>query len=266
MHMSMYDPRSPYMPQSPYGNLLDPRLDPRLRHTDAALTVVFKSKPRKNEIKSAAEGRPIFDDEEICEIRIPGSPEVRHFPALAISADKWETDPFTGEQTQRTYAERFRMQYQQFKQQQTQTISGTPLDELLAITEARRAELRALNIYTVEQLASLDGQPLKNIGPYGRELKNKAQDYIDSGKARVADIAAQAREEAKDARIMTLEADLALLKQQRLAEGLDTEFDGMTDAAIRSFIETHTGHPVVGNPPRKRLVQMATEAKPKNES
>ena len=126
--MSMYDPRSPYSPQSPYGSLMDPRLDPRLRHTDAALIVVFKNKATKNERKSAAEGRPIYDDEEICEIRIPGSPEIRHFPALSISADGWQTDPFTGEQTQRTYAERFKMQYLQFKQQQTQTVSGTPLE------------------------------------------------------------------------------------------------------------------------------------------
>jgi hypothetical protein len=263
--MSMYDPRSPYSPQSPYGNLMDPRLDPRLRHTDAALIVVFMNRAKKNELKSVQEGRPIYDDEEICRIRIPGSSDVRDFPALSISADSWQTDPFSGEQSQRTYAERFKMQYLQFKQQQTQTVSGTPLEELTALTEARRAELRALNVYTVEQLAFLDGQPLKNIGPYGRDLKNMAQEYIDHGKQRVSDLAAAAREEALVAKNMALEADLALLKQQRLAEGLDTEFDGMTDAAIRSYIETHTGHPVVGNPPRKRLIQMATEAKPKSE-
>jgi hypothetical protein len=262
--MSMYDPRSPYMPQSPYGNLMDPRLDPRLRHTDAALIVTFMNRAKENKLKSAQEGRPIYDDEEICRIRIPGLPDVRDFPALAISGDGWKIDPFTGEQTQQTYAERFKMQYLQFKQQQTQTVSGTPLEELPTLTEARRAELRAVNVYTVEQLAFLDGQNLKNIGPYGRDLKNMAQEYIDSGRQRVTDIAAKAREEALVAKNMALEADLALLKQQRLAEGIDTEFDGMTDAAIRSFIETHSGHPVVGNPPRKRLIQMATEAKPKN--
>jgi hypothetical protein len=262
--MSMSDPRSPYMPQSPYGNLVDGRLPPHLRHTDAALIVVFMTRAKKNEVKSAAEGRPIFDDEDICRIRIPGSTDVRDYPALSISADGWQTDPFTGEQTQRTYAERFKMQYLQFKQRQTQTVSGTPLEELAALTEARRAELRALNIYTVEQLAFLDGQNLKNIGPYGRDLKNMAQEYIDSGKARIADVAAKALLEAQAAEIMVLKTDLGLLKQQRLAEGIDTEFDGMTEAAIRSYIEVHAGHPVVGNPPRKRLIQMATEAKPKN--
>src|SRR5262245_37524768 len=145
--MSMYDPRSPYQPQSPYGNLVDGRLPPHLRHTDANLIVVFKNTAKKNEMKSAAEGRPIYEDEEICEIRIPGSGEVRPFPAFEKSADGWVTDPFTGEQKQRTYAERFKMQYLQFKQQQAQTVSGTPLAELTVLTEARRAELRALNIY-----------------------------------------------------------------------------------------------------------------------
>ena len=32
---------------------------------------------------------------------------------------------------------------------------------------------RALNLYTVEQLAAIDGQELKNLGPGGRELKNQ---------------------------------------------------------------------------------------------
>ena len=42
------------------------------------------------------------------------------------------------------------------------------------LTEASRAELRALNIYTVEALAAIDGQELKNLGHGGRDMKNKA--------------------------------------------------------------------------------------------
>ena len=56
-----------------------------------------------------------------------------------------------------TYAERFARQYQQFKAQAAQTKSGTPLEYAPFLTEARRAELRALNIYTVEALAAIDG-------------------------------------------------------------------------------------------------------------
>ena len=43
------------------------RLDP-----DETLVVLFKQDSFENPAKSLAEGRPIFDDKEICEIRAPG--------------------------------------------------------------------------------------------------------------------------------------------------------------------------------------------------
>ena len=66
----------------------------------------------------------------------------------------WSDDPVTGEQTQVTYAERFQHQYRQFKTAAAQTKTGTPLDHAPFLTEGRRAELRAQNIYTVEALAA----------------------------------------------------------------------------------------------------------------
>jgi hypothetical protein len=93
----------------------------------------------------------------------------------ATSVSHWAIDPATGGQIKVTYAERFRRQYQQFKALTAQTKSGTPLTHAPFLTEGRRAEMRALNIYTVEQLAAIDGQELKNIGTGGRELKNAAR-------------------------------------------------------------------------------------------
>ncbi len=113
------------------------------------------------------------------------------FPATAFS--HWEIDPQTGEQAKVTYAERFQRQYQQFKAHATQTKSGTPLAYAPFLTEARRAELRAQNIYTVEALAAIDGQELKNLGPGGRELKNAAMEYIEEAKARAPNRAAAGR-------------------------------------------------------------------------
>src|SRR5262245_48526789 len=161
--------QNPYMAPHP---MLRRRADP-----DDALVVTFQLKAEKNEPKSAAAGRPIYDDVEVCYIRIPGSKDVRTPFPTEIS--HWVTDPETGGQKPITYAERFSYQYQQFKQKQAQTISGTPLEEIKFLTDARKAELRAQNVYTVEQLATIDGNELKNLGPYGREFKNAAQLYIE---------------------------------------------------------------------------------------
>jgi hypothetical protein len=126
---------------------------------DTGVVAVFRNGTVPNRVKSAEAGRPIFDDVEVVEIRYPGSRDYGVYPATERS--HWDVDQFTGEQRQVTFAERFSKQYQQFKASQQQTKSGTPLDYLTFLTEGKRAELRALNIYTAEALAIVDGSELK---------------------------------------------------------------------------------------------------------
>src|SRR5678815_5718035 len=92
---------------------------------DSAVVALFRNHTIPNPSKTAAMGRPMFDDMEVCEIRFAGSRSVSVFPATAITF--WKDDPQTGEQIPVTYAERFQRQYMQFKQQASQTMAGTPL-------------------------------------------------------------------------------------------------------------------------------------------
>lgn len=232
-----------------------PNADPR--NPDSALVVIFRNHAMKNDAKSAAEGRPIFDDVEIVEIRAPGSRNWSGYPATSVS--HWATDPITGEQTKITYAERFSYQYQQFKAKQHQTVRGTPLDHAPFLTEARRAEMRALNVYTVEQLAAVDGQELKNLGSGGRDLKNMATEYIEQSKANAPNTQLQAELEALRSRNVLLEEDNEALKQRSAGEG---QFKEMSDEQVRDYIATHTGHAPQGNLNRKTLVRMAMDARP----
>jgi hypothetical protein len=232
-----------------------------LRDPDDALVVLFKHEAVKNEAKSLAEGRPIHDDREMVEIRIPGSKDVKVFPALARS--HWNTNPYTGEMTPITYAERFARQYAQFKAKLAQTKSGTPLDLAPFLTEGARASLRAQNIYTVEQLAHIDGQELKNLGPGGREQKNLALEYIADSKAGAPNLQMAAELEALRARNAVLEEDIKL-KALRAAEtkSADGDLDEMTSEQLRDYVTTHTGQAPIGNLNHKTLKRMAAEATP----
>jgi dTDP-4-amino-4,6-dideoxygalactose transaminase len=136
------------------------------RDPDDNLIVLFKYVATKDEARSLAEGRAVFDDVEMCEVRVPGSRDVKVFPSTAFT--QWVVDPLTGEQNKQTYAERFSHQYRQFKARQAQTVTGTPLEFASFLTEARRAELRAQNVYTVEMLAAIDGVELPYRGPEER--------------------------------------------------------------------------------------------------
>ena len=230
------------------------------RDPDEAIVATFKNYAIPNEAKSNAAGRLICDDVEHVEIRFPGRRDWQPFPATAFS--HWATDPHTGAQRKVTYAERFPRQYRQFKEQQTQTKSGTPLTHAPFLTEGRRAELRALNIYTVEALAQLDGQELKNLGNGGRDLKNAAQDYIEETKARGVSLQVEQELQALRARNLVLEDDNAALKKAQLANG-SAEFDDMSDEQLRDYVKTHSGHAPQGSLGRKTLLRMAADVKPK---
>src|SRR6187200_199291 len=173
----------------------------QLRHPDDALVATFRMMALKNEARSSAEGRPIFEDVEVVEIRVPGSRNWTPYPAAAHS--HWENNPFSGEQTSRTYIERFPRQYAQFKAQLQQTKTGTPLDHAPFLSEGKRAELRSQNIYTVEQLAIIDGH----------ELKNQAIEYIDQSKTNAPNTQLVEELEALRARNAVLEEDNEALKK-----------------------------------------------------
>jgi hypothetical protein len=228
------------------------------RDPDASLVALFKNHPMPNKAKSAEQGRPIFDDMEIVEVRFAGSRNWSPFPAHARS--HWSVDPHTGEQIEVTYAERFARQYRQFREHAAQTKTGTPLEYVPFLTVAQRTGLHAVNLYTVEQLAAIDGQELKNIGQGGREWKNLAQEYLAETKNNAPNAQLQAELEALRAKNLVLQDDLERAKTAAPNGG--SEFEDMTELQLRDYIKTHSGHEPQGNLNRKTLMQMATGMRP----
>ena len=261
-----------------------------LMPTKSGVTPFFVMKALKNERKSVSAGRPIFDDVEFVDIRFSGSKEVYSFPTQQIS--HWETDEETGEQRQLTYAERWPRQYQQFKAKMQQTKSGTPLDYIPFLTDGKRAELRALAIYTVEALAELDGQPLKNLGIGGRELKNKAIEYLANASHDGVIMRQQQQIDELLTRIKSMEDEKKLLtsngpneaptpvsepvptpaetpdsddaddsdgvgRNELPPQAASGEFASMNRNQLMGFISERTGALPVGNPSMRTLIRMA---------
>ena len=236
-----------------------------IKDPDDSIVAIFKYMAVKDEARSTAEGRPIFTDEETVELHYPGSKNWSAHPATSFS--HWVTDPMSGEQVKLTYAERFARQYQQFKAHAQQTKAGTPLQYAVFLTEARRAELRAQNIYTIEALAHIDGQELKNLGHGGREMKNAAEEYLAETQKGAVNTQMQAELEALRAKNQVMEEDLAALKAKPAVsfEPAD-EFDGMNAEQLREYVTSHTGVEPKGAINRKTLLRMAREAQPEKAS
>lgn len=229
-----------------------------------SVTVRFRKDSIHDMTASHKEGRPIFKDIEVCDIFFPGDRQ-RMLTELAHAAEPNATRE-AGETV--TYAQKYNKQYQSFKNMEDQTQSGTPLSELPFLTEGKRRELKALHIHTAEQLAALDGKPLKQLGMGGRDLKSQAKAYLDkaSGSAELTALASENEDLRR--RLAALEAQASgkhqapvdIDAEDEVENDLDgKDLDDCTDAELKAYIKEQTGEPVRGNPSRETLIERATE-------
>lgn len=220
---------------------------------DSGLPIVrFYSDAVADEAASKREGRPIYRDVELVEIRFAAE---RNRTLVRPASAKSRVKLSSGKVVSVSYKQRFPKQYERFHANQPQVVDGTPLNEAPFLTEAQRMTLKALNVYTVEQLAALDGQALKNLGPGGREQQQKAAAYLKraSGSAEVTSMASE---------IERLKRQIAEMQQAPSGKPA-SEFDSLSDDELKAFVKEATGNPVRGNPKRVALIKMAEEAKAK---
>lgn len=171
---------------------------------DNALHFVWKMDAVEVTSKTEMEGRKIFMDVECCEI---------HFPGFKNIIYKQFKSPDTNPKEKLKLAEFFRQHpkaralYREWKDGVTSSNIGTPISEWGTLSEAERAELRAANIFTIEQMMEASDVVCQSLGPKGREYRTKAAATIETSK----ESAAAQRYAAENQR---LREDVELLRQQ----------------------------------------------------
>ncbi|MGI9338549.1 MAG: hypothetical protein ACR2P4_08585 [Gammaproteobacteria bacterium] len=117
---------------------------------------------------------------------------------------------------------RFPMHWKAFEEGTSQFEGQTTIEELPFVDEAARMHLKALHIFTAESLASVSDGNLKNIGMGARDLRQKAQKFLEE-KAKSAGYDELKAKEAQyesdkaemQARIAELEAQFSKPKRGR---------------------------------------------------
>jgi hypothetical protein len=156
---------------------------------DNKLFVQFFMLAVRNEIKSIEAGRPIFDDKEYVRIITPGNTK----SVLEVPV-------------QEEHRSRFASRYERWKKGQGEALTGTPLEMWPQMTVSQVAELKALNIHTVEQLASLsDGNAQQIMG--NNSLRAKAKLFLDAAAGEAVNTKMTAELEKRD-------DEIALLRKQ----------------------------------------------------
>ena len=215
--------------------------------------VEFYADAKEDLAASKKAGVPQFVDLEMIKIRFPAD---RNRTLVRPAHAEWKKE--RGNIV--TYAMRFPEEYKRFKAGQAPVVRGMPLSEATFLTEAQRRMLRALEVYTVEQLSSLEGVPLKNLGQNGRQLQQAAAAFLDTARG-TADTVRLASENEQ------LRHDMELLRQQVAQFGkqaspapqASSAFDAWEDELLKEFIAEKTGAKPRGNPSHATLVQMAEE-------
>lgn len=122
--------------------------------------VYFEDRPVPDAVETKKNERPCFKNRTFIVKITPGDRLLR-VERYASDQDKLE----------------FAAEWKSYKEKHDKPVEGTPLEEWAAITKTMCLEMRAVNIHTVEQLASLsDSVVQKFMG--GQMYRQKAQAFL----------------------------------------------------------------------------------------
>ena len=113
------------------------------------------------------------------------------------------------------WAKHFREKYDAYKAGQEQPEAGFSVKQWPSLTPAQAANLIAVGVRTVEDVAAMNEPTMQRVGMGARELKAKAQAYLDAreGNKAAEQIAAlKAEITNRDTTIESLERRLAALE------------------------------------------------------
>ena len=154
----------------------------------SSLVIRFLVEPQEDEAASSKAGRPIFNDVEVVEVRVPGDPDVRR----SVVNDYYK----------RLYPK----QYLAFKKGITQeTVNGTPLSVWAPMKRSQVEEARHFGLHTVQQLAQISDGNLQRLGPGWIALRQQARDWEKQANDGAALSELRAVVEKQAAQIKTME-------------------------------------------------------------
>lgn len=172
----------------------------------------FFMHPVEDGMASAKEGRPIFKEIEKVEIIMPGIANLTK-PVMSVTNE---------------HRERWPREYEAFKKGQEIAPDGTPIEEWPVLKRPMVLELKALEIHTVEQIATLSDFALQRIGRQAFRLRQMAQAYLDDA-VRMSAVTELAKAK-EDLEMRVAEQDRKIAELSDLVSRLHTDNHAMRDA------------------------------------
>jgi len=160
---------------------------------DKRLHVTFYSRAVPNRFRTQEEGRPVYEQKDYIRLMVPGD---RNYELDVPATDH--------------YQQRFPDQWTRYKRGLSESMDGTPLESWPALNVAQVAELRAMNVTTVDQLAVMPDQlAQKMMGNF--KLREKAQAFLEAAKGTAQASKLEAELKKRDDDIAQMREQIAVL-------------------------------------------------------
>lgn len=208
--------------EASFGTITGINSDGTANFGDKNPFVSFFRGTRLNHAKTVMQGAPVYDPVDMIKIIKPGERDEIH--RMADEYDKM----------------RYREQWRAYCDGIQAQISGTPLETLLPANPELVATLKALKVYTVQQLSELGDAAVGNL-QFGHDLRKKAQKYLAVAEKGVEYHRIQHETEEKDSRIRELEGRLALLEDRMRQEAVRAQQVRVPEPGAYIPPEPHAG-------------------------
>lgn len=192
---------------------VDPRLPP--------LLLFFGKVAIKNELASREAGASIFDAVTQVRVVVPGMKD--DGPIYEIERSR----PDGTTKIEQSAYQRFREPYEHWKRGEMPSDSGTPLEQWPLMDVAMVAQMKASNIFTVQQLGTLTDAAIDDRRG-AREWREKARAWLDQAKGAAGDVEARAENARLKDEVKALQEQMRELLKRENSLGYDKPKRGRT--------------------------------------
>lgn len=142
----------------------------------ASFYIDFELHPIEDRDASIKAGHPVFKDQEMAILTMPGGQLVVPKPVTPQLLHEWQF----GDGQRKPPAPHAFNAYQAWKNNQEIPLEGTDIRNWPGVTPAQVKTCHGANIRTLEDLASANDEAVRLLGMGGRALVQKAKAYLES--------------------------------------------------------------------------------------
>lgn len=139
--------------------------------------VMFKTESIPDVARTKADGVQRYKDQDYAIVTVPGDTKANHIDKVEAFFDKKEQEARAG-RVRPEWIAKWRAAYAYYKQGQELPVDGTPIKGWKLLTGAQQEELVRMNVRTVEALANLTDDGIRNFGMGAIELRRRAKAWI----------------------------------------------------------------------------------------